>query len=89
VYTPRFLPSFKKNYKKESRSGRGVDDVDAVVRLLLTGQSLAVKYKDHSLEGEWKDFRECHVRPDLLIVYQIEGAELCLARLGSHAELFE
>ena len=89
MYTPRRLPTFKKDYKKESRSGRSVDDVDAVIRLLLTGQPLVAKYKDHPLKGEWRDFRECHVRPDLVIIYRAQGSILELVRLGDHAELFE
>jgi len=89
VYTPRRLSQFKKDYKKQVRSGRSVDDIDEVIRLLLTGEPLAAKHRDHPLKGEWSDFRECHVRPDLVVIYQRQSSVLELVRLGDHAELFE
>ena len=98
MHTPRRLHQFKKDYKKELRSGRGSDDVDELIQLLVEGRPLPAVYRDHPLKGDWKDFRECHVRPDLVIIYQIrqeitpDGKEesiLELARLGDHAELFE
>ncbi|EMG98449.1 type II toxin-antitoxin system mRNA interferase toxin, HP0892 family [Helicobacter pylori] len=61
-----------------------------VVGNLATEQPLAPKYKDHPLKGALKDFRECHLKPDLLLVCQIKKQEntLFLVRLGSHSELF-
>ncbi|WQX78632.1 type II toxin-antitoxin system YafQ family toxin [Helicobacter pylori] len=61
-----------------------------VVGNLATEQPLEPKYKDHPLKGTLKDFRECHLKPDLLLVYQIKKLEntLFLVRLGSHSELF-
>ncbi|MFP6291972.1 type II toxin-antitoxin system YafQ family toxin [Helicobacter pylori] len=61
-----------------------------VVGNLATEQPLAPKYKDHPLKGALKDFRECHLKPDLLLVYQIKKPKntLFLVRLGSHSELF-
>ena len=50
--------------------------------------TLPAKYKDHDLIGNYKGFRECHIKPDLLLVYKKEGEYLQLARLGSHSELF-
>ena len=50
--------------------------------------SLEPRHHDHALSGEWKDHRDCHVRPDLVLIYQKSGADtLRLVRLGSHAEL--
>ena len=98
MHTPRRLHQFKKDYKKELRSGRGIGDIDELIQLLVEGEPLSAEYRDHPLKGEWKDFRECHVRPDLVIVYRIqrqvtaEGKEetiIELVRLGDHAELFE
>ncbi|WP_156956469.1 type II toxin-antitoxin system YafQ family toxin [Stenoxybacter acetivorans] len=50
---------------------------------------LTEKYRDHQLTGNLKDYRECHVKPDLLLVYAKRGNELHLARLGTHSELFK
>jgi YafQ family addiction module toxin component len=55
---------------------------------LATDQSLAERYHDHSLTGDWKDHRDCHVKPDLVLIYRKPDEEsLQLVRLGSHSEL--
>ena len=55
---------------------------------LLCDVKLEDKYKDHQLKGNMKDFRECHIKPDLLLVYMIEDNVLKLVDIGSHSELF-
>ena len=57
--------------------------------MLVTDQAVPKKYQDHSLLGEYSDYRECHLRPDLLLIYhRPDDASLRLVRLGSHSELF-
>ena len=64
-------------------------EFDRVVLTLANNIPLAPKYKDHPLHGEWNGSRECHIRPDLLLVYRYEGDELILLQmLGSHSEIF-
>lgn len=82
---------FKKDYKRESR-GRYRTILEAslieVLELLVVDQELAERYFDHSLTGQWKDFRDCHIKPDLILIYSKPHAMvLRLARIGSHAEL--
>ncbi|HEY7802968.1 MAG TPA: type II toxin-antitoxin system YafQ family toxin [Orrella sp.] len=61
-----------------------------VLNLLIADKALPPNNKDHSLDGNWLGFRECHVKPDLLLIYkQPEAPILRLARLGSHSELFK
>ena len=80
--------SFKRSYKKQ----RLTDEEDLayidVVYNLLCDVKLEDKYKDHRLKGNMKDFRECHIKPDLLLVYMIEDNVLKLVDIGSHSELF-
>ena len=82
---------FKKDYKRESKGQhRAILDgaLLAVVTLLVSGTSLPEKLRDHPLVGEWKDHRDCHIRPDLVLIYRLPNAEsLELVRLGSHSEL--
>jgi mRNA interferase YafQ len=60
-----------------------------IVNLLLRDGPLPAKFKDHALSGTLKDIRDCHVRPDLVLLYErSDPATLRLVRLGSHAELF-
>lgn len=82
---------FKKDYKREKKTPRGrtlTADLKPVIDLLVEDFPLPAAYDDHPLQGEWKDFRDCHVRPDLILIYRKKGKSvLQLARLGSHAEL--
>ena len=82
---------FKRDYKRESR-GRHRATLDAsvapLVETLANDQSLEPRCHDHALSGEWADHRDCHVRPDLVLIYQKpDAATLRLVRLGSHSEL--
>ncbi|MCK9389622.1 MAG: type II toxin-antitoxin system YafQ family toxin [Sulfuritalea sp.] len=84
--------SFRRDYKREAKAGRqaALDDaLRPVLVALATDQLLDARHRDHSLTGEWAGCRECHVKPDLLLVYRKDGDDrLILARLGSHSELF-
>ena len=82
---------FKKDYKREARGQhRATLDADllAAVSLLAADSPLPEKFHDHPLAGEWADHRDCHIKPDLVLVYRVPDAEtLELVRLGSHSEL--
>ena len=84
--------AFKRDYKREAKSQhrRTLDgDLKSVLMALLTDQALDARYRDHDLTGNWANYRECHLKPDLLLIYsQTETSTLRLARLGSHSELF-
>ena len=83
---------FKRDYKRVKATPRHKDLeplLTAIVTALLNDNPLPVKNRDHDLSGEWEGYRECHVKPDLLLIYRKPDAEtLRLARLGSHSELF-
>jgi len=55
---------------------------------LSKSESLPPEFKDHSLQGDWADFRECHISGDVLLIYQVEGDVVKLVRLGTHSQLF-
>jgi mRNA interferase YafQ len=84
--------SFRRDFKREKR-GQHRRDLEGLisftVSLLSEDMPLPERNHDHALGGEWLDFRECHLRPDLLLIYRKPNAELLqLVRLGSHSELF-
>ena len=81
--------SFKKQYKKLSASDKEL--LKEVIILLAQNTELEEKYKDHKLTGNFKDLRECHVKPDLLLIYQINDdiLELALVQVGNHNSLFK
>jgi mRNA interferase YafQ len=85
VYTSQF----KRDYKKRSRE-RGVDALlTRVIDSLIVGQPLPVQFRDHPLKGGYSGCRECHLKPDLLLIYVEKPDEIRLIRLGSHSELFD
>jgi mRNA interferase YafQ len=82
---------FKRDYKRESK-GRYrktlAAELSAVVTALAKDVPLASRHRDHALSGTWKDHRDCHVRPDLVLIYRKpDDTTVQLVRLGSHAEL--
>lgn len=83
---------FKKDFKRELK-GRYRDVLEPELKMvlvsLMTDKVLDTRYRDHDLSGNWAGYRECHIKPDLLLIYRkMDGDILKLARLGSHSELF-
>jgi len=80
---------FKADLKRVKRSGRhDMAELLAIVNDLANDIPLATKFQDHALSGDWQDFRECHIRPDWLLIYRLEADCLILVRTGKHADLF-
>lgn len=83
--------AFKRDYKRESKGKYRAaleSDFANVVQALAKNEPLAERYRDHPLTGEWSDHRDCHIKPDLVLIYRNQDAErLQLVRLGSHSEL--
>ncbi len=82
---------FKQDYKREKKGRhRTTLDVDLtrVLTALANDAPLDARYRDHPLSGDWQDHRDCHIRPDLVLIYQKpDDTTLVLVRIGSHAEL--
>ena len=81
---------FKKDYKQAVKRKLDISLLDDIIRALSRGETLPEKHKDHSLSGNWAGHRECHILPDLLLIYRIEDdvLVLTLARTGTHSDLF-
>lgn len=79
---------FKRDVKRLQKRGKNIEKLKQVIRLLVNAEKLEPKLRDHQLRGLLKDCRECHIEPDWLLIYRIEGSELCLVRTGTHADLF-
>ena len=87
--TVKMTSAFKRDLKRERKTDCRIDMLlEIIVDELQINEPLDEKYRDHALTGKWKPCRECHVKPDLLLVYDYTDDEtLMLVRLGSHAEL--
>lgn len=80
----RYRAGFKKQTSKDQ------DLIDTVVFKLANGKTLEKKFCDRALKGRYSQFRECHIKPDLLLIYRINSdvLELYLMQVGSHSDLF-
>jgi len=79
---------FRRDVKLAQRRGKDMSKLRVLILLLIEGTPLPPRYKDHPLSGDWEHHRDCHIEPDWLLLYKIDGNDLYLVRTGSHAELF-
>ena len=89
--TIRQTGQFKRDLKREAKGQHRAilaKEFAALVSVLADDQALPANFRDHQLTGDWRDHRDCHIRPDLVLIYRKPDAEtLELVRLGSHSEL--
>lgn len=89
MHTVRLVSRFRKDYRQCLKRGYDIEKLDTEIESLAAGRKLDPRYRDHSLLGEYKDCRECHIEPDWLLIYSLTRTELVLIRTGTHADLFE
>lgn len=70
------------------KRGKDMRKLRSVINVLISEEGLPAELGDHPLKGLWKHFRELHIEPDWQLIYRVEGAELYLARTGTHSDLF-
>ncbi len=89
-YQVKVTTQFKKDYKLAMKRGLKITLLEAIISMLARGEVLPEKNRDHALTGDWVGYRECHILPDWLLVYRIDGdvLVLTLARTGTHSDLF-
>jgi mRNA interferase YafQ len=79
---------FKKDVKRMRKRGKDLEKIKAVIDLLVAGEPLPPKNRDHKLGGDWIGRRDCHVEPDWIFIYKLTEDELLLERTGTHSDLF-
>lgn len=84
----KFSSRFKKDLKKYENKKTVIKEFSVILSILLSGKKLPEKYKDHDLSGNYVNYRECHIKPDILLIYRTSRQLLYLYRIGSHSELF-
>ena len=89
-YRIKFTSRFKKDVKLAKRQGKDIDKLFEIIERIANDETLDEKYRDHSLSGEYKGTRECHIEPDFLLIYEKfeDVLVLSLVRAGSHSDLF-
>ena len=90
MLTIKYQSAFKKDYKRIVKRGYVIRLLEEVISILANQEPLPEKFRDHSLLGKYTGCRECHITPDWLLIYEIDGDELILylTRTGSHSDLF-
>ena len=90
MYKIRPSAKFQRDLKRIQKRGYDITLLKDVLNLLVNGEILPIKYKDHNLSGNFKGCRECHITPDWLLIYEISDDELILylTRTGTHSDLF-
>ena len=90
MLTIKRTKQFKRDFRRILQQGYNVAELLDVIEKLANNENLLEKYHDHELKGKLKNFRECHIKPDWLLIYQKNEHELILTlfRTGSHSDLF-
>jgi len=85
-----YSSQFKRDYTAVKKRGYDIKLMNDVIKLLVTGEPLPAKYKEHALKGKYSGQKECHITPDWLLIYKIDNNYLVLTmtRTGTHSDLF-
>jgi mRNA interferase YafQ len=79
---------FQRDVKRAQKRGKDMTKLREMILMLIEGSPLPARCKDHPLVGDWKQHRDCHIEPDWLLLYKIDGEDLYLVRTGTHSDLF-
>ena len=90
MYNVRPTSKFQKDLKRAKRLGNDIDLLRDIIKKLAAGEPLPAKNRDHDLSGDYVGCRECHITPDWLLIYEVDGDDLILylTRTGTHSDLF-
>lgn len=86
---PEYTSQFKKDIRAlEKRKGFDMESLKKIIELLCAEQDIPEKCRDHSLKGDWVGCRDCHIKPDWLLIYQVGNGKIVFERTGTHSDLF-
>ena len=90
TYKLKYTNQFKKDYKKSKKQGRDIPIFVEVLEKLKKDEYLGIHFNDHQLSGNFIGFRECHIKPDWILIYHKDkkAKTITLTRIGSHSDLF-
>lgn len=88
-YTPVRTGQFKKDIQRMQLRGAKLEQLAEIMTKLGKAETLDPKYHDHPLKGNYAGRRECHIKPDWLLIYKIDGQSIIFERSGTHSDLFD
>ena len=80
---------FKRDLRLCKRRGKNINSLNKIIQLLQEQKPLPTKTRDHQLTGSMADYRDCHIEPDWILLYQVIDEDLILVRTGTHSDLFK
>jgi mRNA interferase YafQ len=84
---PKPTTRFKQDVERQKKRGKDTDKLRAIIKSLCHHRPPDLKHRDHALTGDWKGGRDCHVEPDLVLIYKRDDDTLILGRTGTHSDL--
>ncbi len=86
---PGYTRQFERDVRRIRKRGKDLDKLKAILSALVAEKPLESRHRDHLLRGNYRDRRECHIEPDWLLVYKLEGeTDIIFERTGTHSDLF-
>jgi len=79
---------FKRDFKRIKKRGKDLGKLKEVVSAIAKSEAMEERHRDHALSGKWSGSRDCHIEPDWILIYRVDGESLFLERTGSHSDLF-
>ena len=86
---PAYTTQFERDLRLQQKRGKDLSKLKEVLAALINEEKLAERYWDHPLRGNFKNRRECHIEPDWLLIYKLDGDDIIFERTGRHSDLFE
>ena len=86
---PSYTTQFKRDYKLQLKRHKDLNLLDKIMTALANEENLPDHNKDHRLQGDYSEYRECHIEPDWLLIYKVEKADIYFVRTGTHSDLFK
>ena len=88
MLNPTQVTQFKKDIKLCQKRNMNMQKLKEIMLLLIEEKPLPAKCKDHPLKNNWNHHRDCHIEPDWVLIYKIDGNDIYFVRTGTHADLF-
>jgi len=86
---PGYTRQFERDVKRIRKRGKDLDKLRVILSALVSEKPLEPRHRDHLLRGNYRDRRECHIEPDWILVYKLEGeTDIIFERTGTHSDLF-
>jgi mRNA interferase YafQ len=86
---PEYSTQFRRDVKRAEKRGKDLSKLKELLSLLISGESLPVRYKDHPLRQNWQGYRDVHIEQDWLLIYFADEKTIRFERTGTHSDLFD